>query len=133
MRAHVKTHKCVELGELTLRKRPIAGGCGFEGGGATGLCFQVLDELAPFLSSVERFEPSNHGNPELPGSKLDFLLTSQVISPVKLSRLSHLLALHADKVQLSVLIDDGEQIEGLKKAAEVRRLNMLGGGGVKEG
>jgi len=104
LRPHVKTHKSVELSELTLRKFATYDSQ-FEGGGAVGLCFQVLDELQAVLSNLQgRFTIENHGNPKL--GMYDFFLTSQVTSPFKIDRLLDLVKGSQGTTLISLLVDD---------------------------
>jgi 3-hydroxy-D-aspartate aldolase len=116
LRPHVKTHKSVEICELSLRKRATATDS-FPGLGATGLCFQVISELVPIVQNLDLFDVENHGNPALEGGKLDFLLTSEVISPFKLNKLASLASSCRDSVLISVLVDDMSNVTALSDLA----------------
>ncbi|GMH87230.1 hypothetical protein TrST_g6247 [Triparma strigata] len=94
LRPHVKTHKCVEISKLSLTV-----------GGASGLCFQVLDELEPHIKRILEFDKSK--------GKLDFMLTSSVVGPIKLKRLKDLIELSEDTTLISVLVDDVANLQQL--------------------
>jgi len=77
LRPHYKTHKCPELAELTLRKKPTPDDPDFPGGGAEGICVQTVDELESLVDSIvdgwgTMWTEDNHG-------VVDVFLTNNVV------------------------------------------------------
>ena len=70
------------------------------------------------------FSPLNHGNPKLPGNKLDFFLTSQVLHPPKLRRLFELASAHEETTLISVMVDAVSNLETLAELSASHKTNL---------
>eukprot|EP00520_Triparma_pacifica_P007638 CAMPEP_0118648426 /NCGR_PEP_ID=MMETSP0785-20121206/9149_1 /TAXON_ID=91992 /ORGANISM="Bolidomonas pacifica, Strain CCMP 1866" /LENGTH=241 /DNA_ID=CAMNT_0006540617 /DNA_START=194 /DNA_END=915 /DNA_ORIENTATION=+ len=111
IRPHYKTHKCPYIAELQLRKKPT-GDCDFEGGGATGICVQTLDELSSLCASIvsgwgKTWSPTNHGI-------VDIFLTNSITTPRKASRFLEIVLAAENKAYVSFAVDDVENLEMVK-------------------
>jgi D-serine deaminase-like pyridoxal phosphate-dependent protein len=70
------------------------------------------------------FSPLNHGNPKLPGNKLDFFLTAQVLHPPKLRRLFELASAHEETTLISVMVDAVSNLETLAELSASHKTNL---------